>query len=140
MKTWVLIFNLFILTLLILFGAFYASQYWQGEGKKEGKETVSFNLEGKNYKLLLADTARERARGLMFVREADDFDGMLFIFQEKEARTFWNKNTYLDLDIYWFRDDKVVGKDFLPSIEKSKEIITVTSPVLVNKVVELIKR
>ena len=37
---------------------------------------------------------------------------MIFIFPDKERQTFWNKNTYLDLDIYWMNDDKVVGKSF----------------------------
>lgn len=72
-------------------------------------------------------------------KELGGADGMIFIFPEKDYRTFWNKNTYLDLDIYWIDDNKVVGKDYLPSILKSKEIVTVKSRVEVNKVVEIIR-
>lgn len=47
--------------------------------------------------------------------------------------------SYSNLDIYWLDDEKIVGKDFLPSIEKSKKVITKTSPAPVNKVIEIIK-
>ena len=74
----------------------------------------------------------------MFYKKPVDFDGMIFIFQNKEIRSFWNENTYLDLNLYWMDDNKVVGKSILPSILKSKEIITVNSGKKVNKVVEII--
>jgi uncharacterized membrane protein (UPF0127 family) len=64
---------------------------------------------------------------------------MIFIFPQKEIRSFWNKNTVLDLDIYWLDDKKIIGKDFLPSITKSKEIVIKTSPAPVNIIVEIIK-
>jgi len=74
----------------------------------------------------------------MFYKKPVDFDGMIFIFPDKDYRTFWNKNTYLDLDVYWLNDDKVVGKSFLPSILKSKKVVTVGSGEEVNRVVEII--
>ena len=43
----------------------------------------------------------------------------------------------MNLDLYWLDDDRIVGKSFLSLIEKSKEIITVSSPKEVNKVIEL---
>lgn len=70
-------------------------------------------------------------------KELKNADGMIFIFPDKKTRTFWNKNTYLNLDVYWLDDEKVVGKSFLPSILKSKEIITINSSGKVNKVIEL---
>ncbi|GIW67678.1 MAG: hypothetical protein KatS3mg096_546 [Candidatus Parcubacteria bacterium] len=112
---------------------------------------VNYNLEGKDYKLLVADESLEWERGLMFARKMqtnsdyiqtnreNKFDGMIFIFPDKQIRSFWNKNTFVDLDVYWLEDDKIVGKDFLPSIEKTKEIYTLISPAPVNKVIEIIK-
>jgi uncharacterized membrane protein (UPF0127 family) len=64
---------------------------------------------------------------------------MIFIFPSKQIQNFWNKNTYLDLNLYWMDDEKVVGKSVLPSILKSKETITVNSGKEVNRVVEIIK-
>jgi len=103
------------------------------------KGTISYTLQGKEYMLLTAKTLQEWEKGLMNVRNLDNADGMVFLFPDKNVRSFWNKNTYVDLDLYWLDDDKVVGKSFLPSVEK-KGIVTVTSPSAVNKVIELIKK
>lgn len=107
--------------------------------KKDNQNLINYKLNGKNYKLLLADEEKEWVRGLMDIKTKKNFDGMLFIFPDKNYRQFWNKNTYLDLDVYWLDDEKIVGKDFLPSIEKSKDLIIINSPQKVNKVIEIIK-
>ena len=88
---------------------------------------------------MTADNQEQWERGLMFYKKPVDFDGMIFIFSDKRERRFWNKNTYLDLDIYWLDENMVVGKVFLPSIEKSKETVTIDSSKAVNKVIEIIK-
>jgi len=74
----------------------------------------------------------------MNIKKLNNADGMMFIFKDKKFRTFWNKNTYFDLDVYWILDEKVIGKSYLPSIEKTKELIYVNSPAPVNKVVEIV--
>ena len=89
--------------------------------------------------MLVADTEKKREKGLMYYRKPVDFDGMIFIFPNYQKVTFWNYNTYLDLDILWLKDDQLIGKSFLPSIEKSKATAVVDSPVGVNRVVELIR-
>lgn len=105
-----------------------------------GYETTNYQLEGRIYKLLVADTPEKWERGLMNFRKLEGVSGMIFLFPDKKIRHFWNKNTYLDLDVYWLDDDKVKGKSFLPSIEKSKKIIVISSPAKVNKVVEIVIR
>lgn len=109
------------------------------ESQKIAQQTIDYTLEGKTYKLLVADEEEERNRGLMFVRSSEDFDGALFLFEKAKIQTFWNKNTYKDLDLYWIKGEEVVGKSFLPSVEKSGKIETVHSPVPVDTVVEIIK-
>lgn len=49
----------------------------------------------------IADSSEERARGLMFVRELDEDEGMLFVFPEEDKYGFWMKNTFIPLDIIW---------------------------------------
>ena len=66
-------------------------------------------------------------------------DGMIFIFPDKDYRQFWNMSTYLDLDVYWLDNDEVVGKNYLPSILKSKSVVVISSPKKVNRVVEIVK-
>jgi hypothetical protein len=106
---------------------------------KDKKDFVHFNLEEKNYLLKEAKAPKEWQEGLSFVKKPVDYDGMIFIFPDKQIRYFWNKNTFVDLEIFWLDDDKVVGKSYLPSILKTKNVITITSPAPVNKVVEIIK-
>ncbi len=103
----------------------------------ENYKIVIKTIEGKKLRLVVADTPERRQKGLMFVRKpVNDFDGMIFIFQNKEPLTFWNMNTYEDLKLYWMDDDTIVGTSDLPSIEKSKEVVTVSSPRPANIVIE----
>ncbi|MDP4011968.1 MAG: DUF192 domain-containing protein, partial [Candidatus Roizmanbacteria bacterium] len=88
----------------------------------------------------IADTPDHMQQGLMFVRKpTEGFDGMVFRFPDKQSRTFWNKNTLEDLQLYWMADGEVIGTSDLPSIEKSVSIVTVSSPAPADTVVEIIK-
>ena len=102
-------------------------------------QAKTYLINNKNYCLLTASNKEQWERGLMFYKKPVDFDGMIFIFPDKQVRSFWNKNTYMDLDILWVNEEKVIGKSFLPSILKSKEIVIVKSKEEVNRVVEIIK-
>jgi hypothetical protein len=117
-----------IIAIFLLFGFIYL----------KNNETISYRLEGETYRLLVADETAEWTEGLMYKKSLTDADGMIFIFPGKNIRTFWNKNTYLNLDIYWLDDNQVVGRDFLPSIKKSKKTVTIQSPKAVNKVIEVV--
>ncbi|MDP2861103.1 MAG: DUF192 domain-containing protein [bacterium] len=119
--------------------------------RETGFVETEYVLEGKTRRVLVADTPEKWERGLMDYRKdetgitawnsrelPEGIEGMLFVSSGKVFRAFWNKNTFLDLDLYWVSGDKVIGKSFLPSIEKSKDIVTVSSPEAVDKVVEII--
>jgi uncharacterized membrane protein (UPF0127 family) len=130
------IFFYLLVFLILIFFIFYLLFY------KRNSNWIFYSIEGKSYKLLIAKTIFEHQKGLMFYRSKKELkgaDGMIFIFPDKNYRTFWNKNTFLDLDVYWIDGDRIVGKDFLPSIEKTKEIFTINSPKPVNKVVEIVR-
>ncbi len=45
------------------------------------------------------DTPAERSEGLQFRDHLPDGTGMLFVFGTEAPRSFWMKDTYLDLDI-----------------------------------------
>ncbi len=120
----------FVLFFFIFKNNFFSSKLYQ------------IKINGKTYYLLTAKNSQEWEKGLMFYKskkELNGADGMIFIFPDKDYRSFWNMNTYLDLDIYWLDDDKIVGQDFLPSINKTKEPYTVFSKEKVNKVVEIVR-
>ena len=124
----VIIFILF----LVLYSAFFLINPQQ--------PTRKVIIENRTFNLLIADSVEEHSKGLMNVRKLSNADGMIFLFEDFQVRTFWNRNTLVDLDVYWMQDDKVVGKSFLPSIETTKTPVTITSPEVVNKVVEIIRR
>ncbi|MBT9130407.1 MAG: hypothetical protein DDT40_00253 [candidate division WS2 bacterium] len=129
---------IFIIVFSLLSGSIFLF-FGNNERPYANKEAIPFVIGNKEYYLLVADEPREWEQGLMNYRLPVDFDGMLFVFPDKTVRTFWNKNTYLDLDIYWVDNEKIVGKSFLPSIEKSQETVSVSSPVPVDMVIELIR-
>lgn len=101
-------------------------------------EKIVLNIDGRDYTLLTARTSLERTRGLSGIKELKSADGMTFFFDSPAKHTFWNKNTYLDLELIWMRDGKIVGRDFLPSENKSGLIVK-KSPQEVDMVVELVK-
>ncbi|WP_332909040.1 DUF192 domain-containing protein [Paracoccus binzhouensis] len=47
----------------------------------------------------IADTAPERARGLMFRRQLPPGRGMLFIYETPQPVSFWMRNTLIPLDM-----------------------------------------
>ena len=53
----------------------------------------------------IADTAKTRAKGLMYREDLTKGQGMLFIFASEAPRLFWMKNTPLSLDILFFDQD-----------------------------------
>ncbi len=123
--------NLFLVSsLLILAGLFV---YF-----KIHNPYLRYKLNGKTYNLAVAKNPLEWKRGLMYYKEPVSFDGMIFVFKDSQVRTFWNKNTHFNLDVYWLQDDKVIGKSYLPSIDYSG-LVTIQSPKPVNKVIEIIK-
>ncbi|MFA5770265.1 MAG: DUF192 domain-containing protein [Patescibacteria group bacterium] len=105
----------------------------------QNNQAKKYFINNKNYCLLTANNPEQWGKGLMFYKKPVNFDGMIFIFPEKKIRTFWNKNTYMDLDLYWMDGEIVVGKSYLPSILKSKETVIVGSKREVNRVVEIIR-
>lgn len=102
-------------------------------------KSKSYQIDNKNYCLLTADSSDEWEKGLMFYKKPVNFDGMIFVFPNKEIKSFWNKNTYVNLDLYWMDGEKIVKKSYLPAISNSGIITTVESGKEVNRVVEIIK-
>ena len=69
----------------------------------------------------IADTPQKRATGLMFRDHLKKDHGMLFIFGDSQAWTFWMKNTRISLDLIWMD-----GKKRVVHIERSVPICTRT--------------
>ena len=99
------LFISFILAVITYFFVFKNNQCQNNQAK-------TYSINNKNYCLLTASNPEQWERGLMFYKKPVDFDGMIFIFPNKQVRSFWNKSTYIDLDVYWMNEETLVGKTF----------------------------
>mgnify|MGYP000296456649 CR=1 FL=1 len=141
-KNWFSVFICIFLLLLsgVLIFKKYEKNLYIGEGLWENYKVETIILEEKQRQVVIADNPKHWTKGLMFVRKpVQGFDGMIFKFPDKQPRLFWNQNTFVDLTIYWLADGKILGKAKLPSIEETKEIVTVQSPEPADTVIEIIE-
>lgn len=74
-----------------------------------GYQTVTVTLpDGFAVRARVADTPEKQEKGLMFVKNLPENEGMLFVFEQDEDQGFWMKNTLIDLDIVFIGADKKV--------------------------------
>lgn len=71
-------------------------------------EITHVQINEHSYKLELAQTYKERQRGLMFRTSLSDYSGMLFIHPEPGYHRIWMKNTLIPLTVIWLDDNEVV--------------------------------
>ena len=69
------------------------------------KECSSISIEKVNICVELAISQREKSKGLMYRKDLSNSDGMLFIWKNAGKRCMWMKNTYISLDLGFFRED-----------------------------------
>ena len=78
-----------------------------------GAELALLTLpDGSKVSAELALTPEAKEKGLMFRTELAPGRGMLFVFGETAPRSFWMKNTYIDLDMVFLDGDLKVLKVF----------------------------
>lgn len=68
--------------------------------------------DGFSVKVELALTPEAQSKGLMFREELQRDRGMLFVFGALELRSFWMKNTFIDLDMVFLDAGLKVVKVF----------------------------
>jgi uncharacterized membrane protein (UPF0127 family) len=68
----------------------------------------------------LAQTPAEKMKGLMFREHLASDRGMLFVYEEERARSFWMKNSLIPLDIIWINQNRevVLISEDIPPCEK----------------------
>lgn len=75
------------------------------------------------FRVELADTPEERAKGLMFRRAMPADQGMLFDFHTETPIMMWMKNTYIPLDMVFVSKKGVVTRIAADTTPMSEEVI-----------------
>jgi len=114
---------LIIVSPKIIFGNMQVPEF-----KKTVCEITINNKENKKIYVEIADTEKKRSYGLMNREEIMIDNGMLFIWDKSEIRSFWMKNTQLNLDLFFinmkgiivgiYRNAKALDQKNISSNEK----------------------
>ncbi len=129
-----------VLAVIVILDILFFSGILQKLGPEwKDYKLIKYSLNGKSYRLLVADTNTKRMKGLMYAKELKGADGMIFNFDTKANQSFWNQNTHLDLDVYWVDHETAVGYEHLPPIDK-KGLTIINSPKPVDTVIEIVRK
>lgn len=60
----------------------------------------------------IANSENKRSLGLSYTEKIDSNAGMLFVFDDEDARNFWMRDMLFDIDIIWLDKDKLVNGFF----------------------------
>ncbi|HEX9825194.1 MAG TPA: DUF192 domain-containing protein [Flavobacteriaceae bacterium] len=109
-----------VILLALLSGLAYSCK----EDKKQSKVTpveINFKKEGellllkasndsiiKQLSIEIADDDYQTETGLMYRKNMDEFQGMLFIFPDSQYRSFYMRNTEIPLDIIYIDENKTI--------------------------------
>lgn len=85
------------------------------------KGTLKINK--KELKIEIAETPSQHAYGLMNRSSLPDNQGMLFVFEEEDFRSFWMKNTFIDLSIaYIDKNRKIIEILDMKAVSSSLDV------------------
>lgn len=92
-----------ILTFLLFLPVFAQAQ----EDIRFERDTLSIDVKGTvhHFEIELAETRKQRARGLMFRRQMKADEGMLFDYRRPKPVSMWMKNTFIPLDMLFILAD-----------------------------------
>jgi len=72
------------------------------------KKTTQICSGNNCFKIQVADNFASREVGLMFRKNLEQNEGMLFVFPKEDIYPFWMKYTFIPLDIIWINESKEV--------------------------------
>lgn len=123
-------------TLILIFIALCVGTVFIFQNREITNDKKGIEVAGEKIVVFIADTPEEQRRGLGGMTKLQNARGMLFLFDKKTERTFWNKDTAFPIGIIWISDMVVRATSTLPSEITSGRVQTI-SPVPVDVVLEL---
>jgi len=89
-------FKFFFITVLLV-----SSKATASESRLSIANKLSLNIK-------IADNDSARMKGLMFVKNLPENEGMLFIMEDEAQVNMWMKNTYIPLDMIFVNSNKEI--------------------------------
>lgn len=83
-----------------------------------------------HFDIWVADTPERQEQGLMFVRDLDEHNGMLFTFPAPQRMSMWMKNTYIPLDMLFLDDQGRIDYIVANTTPLSLDLIQPPRPIL----------
>lgn len=83
-----------------------------------------------DFRVEVARTPQEQARGLMYRTSLPDDGGMIFPFSSPRPAGFWMKNTLIPLDMIFIRADGTIARIARETVPHSLESVESGEPVI----------
>jgi uncharacterized protein len=93
-----------LIRLALLFGLLAGA----AQACSDDRVTVTGDWGHANFNITIADTAEERAQGLMNVPQMPMMTGMLFVYDAPHRASFWMHNTLIPLDMLFAGPDGTI--------------------------------
>lgn len=92
-----------LLSFLMVFNfSFYTHSQDKKDSQKIGFEKKYIKIGNKRLHVEIAKTIQQQQQGLMHRAQLGENEGMIFVFEDEDYRSFWMKNTLIDLSIGYF--------------------------------------
>jgi uncharacterized membrane protein (UPF0127 family) len=88
--------------------------------------TADLEIGSQTLRVEIAETEKEREKGLMGRAKLADGEGMLFVFQTSETLSFWMKGTLIPLSIGFFdREKRLINTAEMPPPSQASQTLPV---------------
>ncbi|MFA5008702.1 MAG: DUF192 domain-containing protein [Candidatus Omnitrophota bacterium] len=91
-------------------------------------EKRKMNISGKELTVWVVDSEVKRLQGLQNIIWMPKDRGMLFVFNAPDRYCFWNKNTFIPLNLIFMRGEKIVNEIYLKPIWQGKQTVCPVEP------------